>query len=334
MLDTLLGAGVEVVELPSRGRFQLFKRARQVAALARREKCAILVGYELEANLVALLARLLLVGKARAIAEIHNASNSYNWLNEPTLRLARCLYPRADDIIAVSESVRRDALGFFRLDPGRVHTIYNPISLGDIRRSSKGVCDPILANLGSFVMGCGRLEPMKGFSDLIRAFSRIRDMPGLKLVILGDGSCHNELLDCASSHGVGDRVLLPGFRANPYQFFARARAFVLASRFGEASPLVLAEAMACGTPVISSRCEWGPEEILGNGEYGLLYDVGKVEDLSRHLCQVLSDPEQASARAARALQRARDFSDDVILPELERRFMGPGREASTTALVG
>jgi len=181
VLQTLDDAGVPVKTLPARGPLQLFQRAAHVAAIALRQRFSIVIGYELEANLVAILAKLLLAGRLRAFAQVHNAPNSYSWLNTSTLRLARSLYPWADRIIAVS--VRKDAIRFFRLDASLTTTIYNPISLETIRRLSTNSAED-LEGLGPFIMGCGRLVQMKGFPDLIEAFAMVRPDPNLKLVIL------------------------------------------------------------------------------------------------------------------------------------------------------
>lgn len=82
--------------------------------------------------------------------------------------------------------------------------------------------------------------------------------------------------------------------------------------------MVLVEAMACGAPVIASRCEWGPEEILERGEHGLLYEPGDIETLSAHLRTVLDSPALASRLSAAASRRAEQFSQDAILPAFER----------------
>jgi glycosyltransferase involved in cell wall biosynthesis len=76
--------------------------------------------------------------------------------------------------------------------------------------------------------------------------------------------------------------------------------------------------MACGVPVIASRCEWGPEEILDHGRYGLLYDPGDVDALARQLRTVLDEPTAAHSLTRAASGRAEEFSQDALLPEFER----------------
>jgi glycosyltransferase involved in cell wall biosynthesis len=72
--------------------------------------------------------------------------------------------------------------------------------------------------------------------------------------------------------------------------------------------------------VIAARCEWGPEEILEQGRCGLLYEPGDVEGLARRLRTVLDEPDVVSRLTQAAARRAEDFSQEKLLPELERHI--------------
>jgi glycosyltransferase involved in cell wall biosynthesis len=320
VLGTLSAAGVPVRLLNSYGRFRLLQRAVGAALLALRGRHRLLVGYELEGNLVALIAKRLLLGRVRVMAQIHNASGIHAEVRtSPTLlRLARRLYHDADLIVAVSDSIRLDSVRFFGLDVSRVVTLYNSLPVSWIRQMAKHDVNPATGPKAPFIVGCGRLVRMKGFSDLVRAFAIIRRDHPLQLVILGEGPERGNLVETAREQGVQDDVLMPGFVPNPWSYFGRARAFVLSSLFGESFSMVLVEAMACGVPVIASRCEWGPEEILDRGRYGLLYNPGNVEALTQHLRTVFDEPAVAAGLTRAASRRAEEFSQDAILPEFER----------------
>ncbi len=320
VLGTLSAAGVPVRPLNSYRRLRLLQRAVRAAAIALTGRHRLLVGYELEGNLVALLAKRLLLGRVRVMAQIHNASGIHAEVgtSPALLRLARRLYQDADLIVAVSDSIRLDSARFFGIDASRVVTLYNSLPVSWVRQMAKQDVNPPIGPTAPFIVGCGRLVKMKGFSDLLRAFAIIRRDHPLQLVILGEGPERGNLVETAREQGVQDDVLMPGFVPNPWSYFGRARAFVLSSLFGESFSMVLVEAMACGVPVIASRCEWGPEEILARGRYGLLYEPGDVEALTRQLRTALDEPAITSSLTRAASRRAEEFSQDAILPEFER----------------
>jgi glycosyltransferase involved in cell wall biosynthesis len=323
VLGALSAAGVPVHAVTSHARLHLIQRAAVVALLALRRRHRLLIGYELEGNLVALLAKRLLLGRVRVMAQIHNSSRIYAEAGIPSahVRLARRLYPQADSIVAVSESIRQDSIRFFRLDPSRVLTLYNPLPITRIREMATQPLSEKALPRGPFIVACGRLVRMKGFGDLVRAFARLRRDRELQLVILGEGPERAALAESVASEGVAAEVLLPGFVANPWSYFRRARAFALTSLFGESFSMALVEAMSCGAPVVASRCEWGPEEILEGGRHGLLYDPGNVEELTSQLKAVCSGGAAVAQRVESAALRAEQFSQEVVLPALERQIV-------------
>jgi glycosyltransferase involved in cell wall biosynthesis len=321
VLATLQAAAVPVRVLRAYGRFKLFQRAVQVAGLALRSRADLIVSYELEGNLVALLARRLLLDRVRVMTQTQNASNIHAEVgtSRAWLRLARRLYPNATMVVP-SDSMAADSARFFGLDATRVVTVHNPLAVASIRERSKESCEPPVEVSRPFLVGCGRLVPMKGFYDLLAAFAEVRRERPLGLVILGEGPERANLRDRIQALQIGDDVLMPGFAVNPWSYFARASAFVLSSRYGEASPMVLVEAMACGIPVIASRCEWGPEEILENGEDGLLFDPGDVDTLAQHIRTVLESPSVGSRLVQAATRRAEEFAEEIVMPKMERQI--------------
>lgn len=334
-LAALAAAGVPFRPLPAPGRLGLVGTARRVAARARHARASVVIGHELRANVVVLLAKVLAAGRLRAIVQTHNEPATYRTTGASALLLevGRALYRLADGAVAVSDYLRRAHLEAFGGDPGRVVTIHNPMEIGRIAAAAHA---PIGVPEGTpFIVACGRLTAVKGFTDLIRAFALVRQRHRLRLVILGDGPDRAALLRTAHEAGVGGEVDLPGFVANPFAWFGRARCFALSSR-SEGLANVLLEAMAAGAPIVSSRCG-GPEEVVEHGRTGLLYPAGDVGALARTLGAVLDDPGQAAALALGARRRVEDFAEARILPRLERYYLHPSSAAalcSTASLSG
>ncbi|MCE5199542.1 glycosyltransferase, partial [bacterium] len=150
----------------------------------------------------------------------------------------------------------------------------------------------------------------------LRAFAKLRRYREAHLVILGEGVDREKLKLLTVELGVQDDVLMPGHIDNPHGYVARSALFVLSSIF-EGLPNALIEALAVGTPVISTDCESGPREILQGGRYGKLVPVGDIDALYRAMLESLDDPEsrQVSAEAIDRfdLDRAVDTYLQILL---------------------
>lgn len=190
-------------------------------------------------------------------------------------QLTRWTYPLADQMIAVSESVANEiscSMNFRRKD---FEVIYNPvIGAETFELAEKKVEHPWFADKSiPVILGVGRLVEQKDFSTLVRAFNRVRKHNPCRLAILGEGHKRSALQQLAKRLGVDEQIWMPGFVSNPLKYMTNASVFVLSSKWGEGHGNVLVEAMACGTPVVSTDCPGGPSEILEGGKHGKLVPV-------------------------------------------------------------
>jgi glycosyltransferase involved in cell wall biosynthesis len=135
----------------------------------------------------------------------------------------------------------------------------------------------------------GRLEREKDLPTLLRAFAILRQGRDCRLLIIGDGSLRREIESERDALGLGDSVDLPGWAPNPYPYLRQASLVVLTSVW-DALPTVLIEALALGTPVVSTDCGAGPREILGGGRYGPLVPPRDAPTLAAALAQTLDSP--------------------------------------------
>src|SRR5262249_14108926 len=132
------------------------------------------------------------------------------------------------------------------------------------------------------------------FATLIRAFARLRAERPARLIILGvessgDSAYVADLKALPARLGVAGDVDLPGFAQNPLAYMSRAATFVLSS-VHEGLGIVLIEALACGTPVVSTDCPSGPREILDHGRFGALVPVGDDASMAAAIRAALDDP--------------------------------------------
>jgi len=125
--------------------------------------------------------------------------------------------------------------------------------------------------------------------EIINAFSKTNILNESILVIIGDGPEKNKLINQSEKLGIDKNVLFLGYQTNVYKYLLKANYFVFASH-NEGMPNVLIEAMSCGCSVISSNCETGPKELLNNGEFGYLFDVGDEDKLTSLMDMVVSKP--------------------------------------------
>jgi len=159
------------------------------------------------------------------------------------------------------------------------------------------------------LLGVGRLTRQKNFPNLIRAFARVRTQQPSRLMILGEGEDRSALETLIAELGLQGEVSLPGFVQNPYAYMKRAAMFVLSSDW-EGLPTVLIEALALGTPVVSTNCPSGPMEILRGGVLGRLVPMQDAEALAQAITASLSEPFKPVLEAAYA-----DYTQAVVVQQ-------------------
>lgn len=200
-------------------------------------------------------------------------------------------YPWADGIVACSRGVAQDLAQIGQLK--NIRPINNPVISATLLAKAQEPLEHPWFQPGEppVILGVGKLEPQKDFPTLIRAFAQVRRVQPARLVILGWGPARSQLEALVKELSIEKDVDLPGYVYNPYAYMARAKVFALSSAW-EGLPTVLIEAMALGTPVVSTNCPSGASEILNNGQYGLLTSVGDAEALAEAFVNILSETSQ------------------------------------------
>jgi glycosyltransferase involved in cell wall biosynthesis len=261
------------------------------------------------ANLAAIAAKRL--ARVSTLVAIREASTSKaerrsgSSLKCATVDLLRSrYYVKADVIIANSHGAAESLQKHNRLPSEKIRVVYNPVVSPELLHlAEQPLAHPWFADATHpVVLGAGRLTREKDFSTLLRAFALVRRERPMRLVIVGDGEERARLCALAQQLGVNQEVLLVGFDPNPYRYMRRASVFVLSSRW-EGLPNVLIEAMACGTPVVSTDCPSGPREILEDGKWGILVPVGDPDKLAEAIIDTLDNPPAYDPAV-----RAADFS--------------------------
>ena len=156
------------------------------------------------------------------------------------------------------------------------------------------------------VISVGRLEQAKDFETLIAAFAKTEQAyPDWRLKIYGQGKKRELLQELIEKLGQQNRIELCGVTKTPFLEMKKSRIFVLSTRY-EGFPNVLCEAMYAGLPCISSDCEFGPSELIRDGENGFLFPVGDVDRLCEELTELMGDGEKREKMGALA-KKSTDF---------------------------
>ncbi|MFN8414020.1 MAG: glycosyltransferase [Anaerolineales bacterium] len=210
-------------------------------------------------------------------------------------------------IVAVSEKTRQSALKEgIHLD--RIRVIQNgiaPVSIEGVNRFD--IRKEVGFDEGDIVLlSVGRLVYQKAHEILISAMPAVlKEFQNVKLGICGDGLLRADLKTQIQSLNLSGSVKLLGKRDDVSTFLAASDVFVLPSRW-EGLPIALLEAMGGGLPIIATEVE-GVDEVIVQGEQGLLVPVENADALSQAILQLLRQPELRVNMGLAAKKRLRDL---------------------------
>ncbi|WP_240724850.1 glycosyltransferase [Onishia niordana] len=197
---------------------------------------------------------------------------------------ARCLLNQRH-LVGVSQGVVASAQEYcqrFKLRPLSIQRIINACPVTSIQslmlKEDNDVPDD------PFILNVARLVPQKNHDLLLEAYAKL--MPEERLVIIGEGRLKSALEDKAHRLGIAERVTFAGTKQNPYPWMRAARLFALSSNV-EGMGIVLSEALACGTPVVSVDCPGGIREIL-KGELEIAIAEHSAQGLATKMQEILA----------------------------------------------
>ncbi len=220
--------------------------------------------------------------------------------------LAGAIYKNAYGIITVSKALEEKIKSTY--DYKNVKTIYNPVRLESISAAATAFKPFDFP----YILGMGRMHPVKQFDHMIHAFSRTSAIEkGYKLILMGDGDSKSDLQDLVQKKGMENNVVFLSYQENPFPYFSNAFLTVLTS-INEGFPNVLIESLACGTPVVAYDCESGPGEIIEHKENGLLVENQNLDEMTRAIETLIHDKQLYDNLASNAVNSVEKFNFESI----------------------
>ncbi|MDX9893063.1 MAG: glycosyltransferase family 1 protein [Patescibacteria group bacterium] len=221
----------------------------------------------------------------------------------------RAMTRRADEIIAISENTKADLVQIYQVPSTKVKVVYNGINQIFFQPIAASQLDKVKAKYklhNPFILYLGNLEPRKNVATLLKAFEKISNQ-SIDLVIAGSQAWkYQNLYKIWEQSAVRERIKFLGYVDDPDRpaLYALAKLFVYPSIY-EGFGLPPLEAMACGTPVITS---FNSALIESVGDAGLLIDPHNVNDLVSAINNILTDEDFRNRLATQGLSYSKNFT--------------------------
>ena len=239
-------------------------------------------------------------GKIPLVSHIHNNAYDARGLSPKTVGYLLAGF-RAKHIFWVSQS-SFDGYAFHKLFANKSSVLYNVIDTDEIYTKLSQDSNSYDYDL----IYVGRLTYQKNPQRLLRLCARLKECkPDLKVAIVGTGELEEELKALSQELNLEDTVHFLGFQPNPIKMVAGSKAMILTSRW-EGTPMCALEAMALGTPVVSTPSD-GMKDLLTDGVSGYLTESD--EQMAKDLLKIFAQPEHRQFLAENARKKFDSLND-------------------------
>ena len=253
--------------------------------------------------------KVVLVEHCHLEREFSAFSTSFKFFQKISIFL---LYRFVSKVVAVSDGVKEDLCSNKGVNEEKVIVIHNPVDVNFsiIKYENKAIEAWRTFTHAKFI-SVGNLKIQKNYSYLIDTLSILKNQGlAFKHLILGEGTQRDVLTKKIQSLNLEDHISLAGSVDQPINLIKEADILILSSEF-EGFGLVIVEALAAGTTVVSTDCQSGPAEILSNGLYGYL---GPIND-SKKFSETINFGYFNKIPSNKLIARSKDFSIKNVGPK-------------------
>jgi glycosyltransferase involved in cell wall biosynthesis len=216
---------------------------------------------------------------------------------------------KADRIIAVSKNTKKDIIEEYNIDSNKIKVIYNGVN-----EKYREIRDEIIINKvkekyklpKKFILYLGTLEPRKNIKRLIKAFNKVKKSDTKLVIAGGKGWLYDDIFELVKTLNLENEIIFTGYvdEEDIVPLYNAATVFVYPSLY-EGFGLPPLEAMACGTPVITSNVSSLPEVV---GEAAITIDPYNIEDISSAIRKVLNSEKLKENLSKKGIQQSKKFS--------------------------
>jgi sugar transferase (PEP-CTERM/EpsH1 system associated) len=255
---------------------------------------------------------------------IHGEHGTMKTDTQLHIRIQRWLWRTADQVLAVSQTLRENLHKKFDFPQERIRVVANGVDLSRFDFAGNGVDYKTRLGLpaNALVFGAiGRMVAVKAYPLLLQAAKLVcQEIPQAHLLLVGDGPLLEALVQMARDHGLMNRVHFLGGRKDVPEILRGLDVYVLSSESEGMSNTIL-EAMASGLPVVATAVGGNPELVVA-GETGLLVPVNNAEAIAGAIVKLLRAPEQRWQMGQRGRQRVEEkFSLEVMVHNYAKVYL-------------
>ena len=259
----------------------------------------------------------------KKICWLHGEITKLNRYEERKNKLRNQL-KKCNKVICICNEMKENVIKEIPEIEDKLEMIYNPFDIEKIKELSENILElsekekELLKN--KYIIMVSRLElKMKDFFTLFKDYQKILlNNNDLKLYLLGEGPDRKKIEEEIKKMNLESKILLLGMKKNPYPWIKNAKILIHSSK-SEGFGLVLVEGLILNKVILSTNCPVGPKDILNNGKYGSLVDIGDYKAMADEMCELLSENSekrnQYLENTSEAIER---FDEKIIIKQIEK----------------
>lgn len=279
------------------------------------------VHYAIPHAAVAYMAKKILISQGRylpVITTLHGTDITLVGNNGAFAPVVEFSINKSDGVTAVSQSLKEDTLRLFNIQR-EIKVIYNFIDFERFKKVDKSHFKKIIAPDGERILvHTSNFRRVKRVEDVIRIFKIVREQVPSKLLMIGDGPERQHAERLCREIDLFSDVRFLGKQDAIEELLSISDLFIMPSE-SESFGLAALEAMACEVPVVSSN-GGGLPEVNIHGVTGYLSDPGNVQEMAHFAIKLLQDEEKLTLFRENALQQAKKFDIENVLPQYEAYY--------------